>query len=165
MSRVCWVIISDWLLHCFVLSYSLCPRASIHTQGKAVQKRKALPHRRTQMFLAKEICSVLQKTSSSGLCGRNHHAKTVSEWQGDKASKSEGSPLFPRECDQMESIGQNLDINFSDYSVLILHSVMLVVETMFSSEGNSWNIWQPIKLEISCTSWKLCNTILYCTFA
>lgn len=82
-------------------------------------------------FLAKEIYALLQNTNSSGLCGRNHHAKTVSEQQQDKASMSEGSLLLPHECDLMERIGRNLDIGFSDYSVPILHLAILVVETMF----------------------------------
>jgi len=76
--------------------------------------------------------NLLQNTNSSGLRGRNHHTKPVSEWQGDKAGRSEGSLLLPWECNLMERSGQNLDIGFSDYSVLILPLVILVVETMFS---------------------------------
>lgn len=94
---------------------------------------KAPSHRCTQMFLAKEIYALPQNTNSSGLCGRNHHTKPVSERQGDETSGSEGSLLPPLECDLMERIRQNLDIGFSDYSVLTLHFVILVVETMFFS--------------------------------
>lgn len=98
---------------------------------KLCRSVKALSHRCTQMFLAKEIYALPQNTNSSGLCGRNHHTKTVSEQQGDEASRSEGSLLLPHEWDLMERIEQNLDIGFSDDSVLILHLVILVVETMF----------------------------------
>lgn len=76
------------------------------------------------MFLAKEICVLPQNTNSSGLCGGNHHIKTVSESQRDKTSSSQRSLLLPQEYDLMGRTEQNLDTGFPDYSVLILPLVI-----------------------------------------